>query len=329
MSRTVTRFSVLAVVAIAACDGKQRATISTGSPEVTAPSVSESGATASAPESVASTTTPRLSAPSYVDAETAFRRGRYAEAVGMFESFVKQNPDNAWGQYMLGLSAWKAGSHQRSLEAFDSALSLEPNHRKSLINSARVLLETSRPEQALERVEKALSIEPMSSEGLRLLGRARAELGESDQAVDAYQRALAIDDEDVWAMNNLGHLYIQQGRGDAALPPLARAVEIRGNVPVFHNNLATALERTGHLSAAQQAYQSALAADSTYAKASVGLARVTARIEGADTSAVDLAALSKQFQEQIEQWRTAAVISDSTTADSAQAAVMITDTVTQ
>src|SRR5204862_7317780 len=111
---------------------------------------------------------------------------------------------------------------------------------------------------------------------LRLLGRSQAGLGHFDEAIDAYQRAIAIDDKDAWAMNNLGYLYIQQGRSDAALPPLARAVEIRGSVPVFQNNLGTALERSGYFVAASQAYQAALDADSTYGKAAVGLERVKA-----------------------------------------------------
>jgi hypothetical protein len=42
---------------------------------------------------------------------------------------------------------------------------------------------------------------------------------------------------------------------------------------------------------------------------------VTARIEGTDTVSVDLAALSQQFQEQINGWRTAAVPPDSTSSD--------------
>ena len=96
-----------------------------------------------------------------------------------------------------------------------------------------------------------MALEPMSGEGLRLLGRARYELGRFDEAIDAYQRALAIDERDVWAMNNLGLIYIQQDRSDRALPTLARAVEFRSNSPVFQNNFGTALERTGHLVAAQ------------------------------------------------------------------------------
>ena len=246
---------------------------------------------------------------SYADAETAFRRGRYQEASHLFAAYAGSHPDNAWGHYMFGLSAWKSGEHERAMEGFDQALRLDPDHRKSLLNSARVLLETSRPREALTRIERALSLEPLSSDGLRLLGRARYELAEVPEAIDAYQRALAIDDGDVWSMNNLGLIYIQQGRSDEALPPLARAVELRESAPVFQNNLGMALERSGHSAAARRAYAAALEADSTYGKASASLARLGGPVEPADsTTTVDLATLSREFQAQVETWRESAEV---------------------
>jgi len=181
----------------------------------------------------------------YVRAESTFNGGKYAEATQLFSAYTESNPDNAWGYYMLGISAWKNGEPDRALTAFDRSIELDPNHRKSLYNSGRVLLEMGRPQQALERIEKALSQEPTSSEGLRLLGRTRYILGQVDEAIEAYHHALAIDDRDVWAMNNLGLIYIDQNQPGAALPPLARAVQLRGNAPVFQNNLGVALERSG------------------------------------------------------------------------------------
>ena len=334
MPRMTAGLTVLAAIALAACGEKGKATITTGSTSVTSPSAAESGATTGTPVSTTSAAAVSSAPVSYAEAETSFRHGDYAEAVGKFERYTRDNPDNAWGQYMLGLSAWKSGQHERALQAFDAALQLDPTHRKSLLNSARVLLETDQPEEALDRVQKALAIEPLSGDGLRLLGRAQAELGHFDDAIDAYQRAITIDDQDVWAMNNLGYIYIQQGRSDAALPPLARAVEIRSNVPVFQNNLGMALERAGHLSDAKTAYETALHTDSTYEKASVGLARVTARIAGTDTVAVDLGALSKQFQDSIAQWRTATVPPDSastvsTGTDTTGSSTMMRDSVSQ
>jgi predicted Zn-dependent protease len=332
MPRPTARLSVLAVALlplVAAClddDKAQTAsTATTTSGTAVAASLATTPTTAEQPHGAVIATV----VPSYGDAERSFHRGRYEEAASMFEAYTASEPDNAWGQYMLGLSNWKIGQHTRALEAFDAALTLDPSHRKSLLNSARVLLEISRPEDALERVDRALAIEPLSAEGLRLKGRAQHELGRIPEAIDAYERALAVDDRDVWAMNNLGHLYIQQGRSDAALLPLARAVELRGNVPVFQNNFGTALERSGHFVAAREAYQAALTADSTYQKAAVALERVISHGAESDSSSVDVASLSREFQTQVEEWRTRGVTADSTSSSDTVTAGMIRDTTAQ
>jgi predicted Zn-dependent protease len=338
MPRSISRFTVLAAAVLVplagGCSGGDRPTrsASTGTPTTGATTtVSTGAATPSTPAGEKSRSfVVGGVVPTYADAERAFHRGRYEEAAGMFKAYSESEPDNAWGHYMLGLSSWKTGDHTGALEAFDAALRIEPSHRKSLLNSARVLLETGRPKDALDRVERALAIEPLSGEGLRLEGRAHHELGQIAEAIDAYERALALDDRDVWAMNNLGYLYIQQGRSDAALLPLARAVEIRSNVPVFQNNFGTALERSGHFVAARGAYEAALQADSTYGKAAVGLARVNAHGAASDTSTVDVAALSRQFQAEVEQWRSRAVTADSMQqVDSAEAGGMVRDSVPQ
>ena len=184
--------------------------------------------------------------------------------------------------------------------------------------TARVLLDTGRPREALERVERAMAIEPLSAEGLRLLGRSRYELKQVPEAIDAYQRAIVLDERDVWALNNLGLIYIQQDRSEAAVPVLARAVELRSDSPVFQNNLGTALERTGHYAAAKKAYESALAADSTYGKASASLARVTPLAAG-DSATVDLSTFVTEFHAELERWQDVGQAVDTTVVDTAQA----------
>jgi len=306
MSRTRSRYPMLVVsilIPLAAACGRSGQPKTTSTSAGATPTVS---ATATEVPAVATTA-------SYEAAESAFGAGRYADAVELFTAYNTTHPENPWGQYMLGMAAWKTGEHEKALGAFDQALQLDPNHRKSLFNSARVLLDSGRPKEALERIEKALALEPMSNEALRLLGRARYELGDVDGSIEAYHRALTIDERDVWAMNNLGLIYIQQDRSSEALGPLARAVELRSNAPVFQNNLGTALERAGYPTAAAQAYEAAIAVDSSYQKASVGLARVTSE-QKPESTPVDLVALSTQFQAEIETWRGAVVTDTSTVA---------------
>ena len=240
---------------------------------------------------------------SYEDAEAAYTGRRYGEAMRMFALYTKRRPENPWGHYMLGLSAWKAGEPARAESAFVAALERDPRHVKSLLNLSRVLLEMDRPEDALAKVTAALELDPESSDGHRLMGRVQSERGQTEEALQSYRRALAVDEEDAWSMNNMGLLLIRQGRFEEALGPLARAVQLKGDVAVFQNNLGIALERTGHVAQAAEAYRSALAADGSYQKASVSLARVGDRVDAPDVAPVDLASLADSFARDVQQWR--------------------------
>lgn len=308
MRRYIAKFPILAFTLSSfavGCGGRDQTSTTSTSAGAT-PTVS---AVSTAPDADAEA---EITAPvTYAAAESAFGAARFPEAVEGFTAYTGTHPENPWGHYMLGMSAWRTGDHEKAVSAFDRALELDPSHRKSLFNSSRVLLETGRAKEALDRIEQALALEPMSNEGIRLLGRARYELGQVEEAVQAYRRALSLDERDVWSMNNLGLIYIQQGRSTDAIRPLARAVELRSNSPVFQNNLGTALERSGYPTAAAQAYEAAIAADSTYAKASTGLARVTGGAQQPESVPVDLAGLSQEFQLEIESWRGATTSSDS------------------
>ena len=275
-----------------------------------APTTTTAGATATAsvkPVAPAATTEPVVRTipadVSYETAEAVYRSGRYEDAARHFEVYTASHPANAFGHYMLGLSAWKSGDLKAAEKAFDAALALDPSHVKSLLNSSRVLLDADRATEALERIERALEIDSASSDGLRLLGRANVALGRTDEAIGAYRRAIVADNGDVWSMNNLGLIYIEAGEAEQALAPLARAVELRPTAPVFRNNLGIALERTGQLLSARKAFEAALTADSTYGKAAASLARVNAQADTLSADTVDLSELAQGFRMQVRIWQ--------------------------
>ncbi|HEX5131069.1 MAG TPA: tetratricopeptide repeat protein [Candidatus Krumholzibacteria bacterium] len=253
----------------------------------------------------------------YAEAEDAYQHGRYAEAVELFDRYVESRPGNPWGHYMLGLSAWKAGRLDEAETAFQQALALDTTHEKSYVNLARVLLDAGRPGEAYTAIDNALVLDDGSSAAWRVKGRVCHALGRTDEAVAAYRRAIAIDPDDAWSMNNLAFIYIQQERFDDALAPLARAVELKSDVAVFHNNLGMALERTGHLQAAEDAYASAIAADPSNAKAGENGTRLASVLKDADADPVDLPALALAFKTAVESWNPAMVAANSVTDETA------------
>ena len=274
---------------VAACGGHQvkHEQVSAGEP-VTTPKVEAT--------SMPTTTTPAIPENvSYATAESAYTAHKYSDAVGMFDVYTKHRPDNAWGYYMLGLSAWKSGQLDRARDAFEAAIQRDPKHVKALVNLSRVLLEQDQPSQALEQIQAAIALDTANGSSWRVLGRVNARLGKVDESLDAYRRAITIDSTDTWAMNDMGLVLIESGRYSDALGPLARAVQLDSSVAAFQNNLGLALERTGHVTLAKSAFENALKVDSTYAKAKVSLDRVTGRTDAKDVEPVDLDKLGQDF----------------------------------
>jgi predicted Zn-dependent protease len=265
---------------------------------------------ASDPVTPAVVTTPRtdptpviVGPVSFEDAETSFREKRYDEAIAMFTAYTDSKPENPWGFYMLGLSAWKSGDHKIAEENLRRTMELDSSHVKSRYNLSRVLMETNRHADAEQIIQQAIALAPTSSEGYRLLARAYDGVGRGADALWASKRAIVLDGRDVWALNNLGAMLIRQEKFEEALGPLARAVELAPEVPTFQNNFGVALERTGFFLASAEAYRAALAVDSTYEKSAVGLARVEQLSEDASRTPFDQLVVVEQFLNEVEGWR--------------------------
>lgn len=238
----------------------------------------------------------------YPRAESLYREGEYGPARRHFSAYVEKEPDNPWGHYMLGLSAWKGGDLEGSLEALEAALERDPDHVKSLVNLSRVLLELDRPQDALPRVRRALEVAPDDPDVRRVAGNVQVDLGHPWQAVARYREALTLDGSDAWAANNFGLVLLREGRYRDAAGPLARAVELEPGQPVFRNNLGAALERTGRPVAAAEAYRAA--AEAGHEKARVSLARVeeVGVPEEADPRSPEIETLARRFAEDVRSW---------------------------
>ena len=255
--RKLTIPCLIAAFVAGACGDKHSQSGDANAAEVT--TVSPESASASTP------TSPAITGPvTFNEGKTAFAGKRYDESVRLFTAYTGEHPDNVWGYYMLGLSAWKTGDRNSAATALKLAIAKDSSHVKSRLNLSRVLIEQGRAQDALPHVEAALVIDSTSGETVRLLGRVKRELGDSAGAIVAYKRAIVLDERDVWSMNNLAKLYIGQGNYDDAVGPLARAIEIDSTTPAFRNNLGVAL---GH------------------------------------STRVDLGALARSFEEQIKTWR--------------------------
>jgi len=316
-TRTIALASLATITTFAAACGRPkdaRPTITSdaggaGKP----PSASSSTISSSSPSTVPAVVVPVVA--TYAGADSAYNARDYGTATSMFDAYTQRHPDNPWGYYMLGLSAWKAGDLPRAESALEHSLALDPKHVKTLVNLGRVELDAGDADSALARATAAVVLDSSCADAWRLVGRANLVLDQEVPAIDAFRKALLLNPKDVWSMNDMGLQLIQSGRYDEALPVLARAVQLDSTEPAFLNNLGLALERTGHVTDAATMYEQAVALDGDYTKAQVSLARVTDRpnVDGVDPVSIDV--LAGRFNELYAQWQAegaVAVAHDST-----------------
>lgn len=286
-TRHVTAVLVLAAVAAVGCSNKSQTSVvkaeslDSALPKPVATRGESLPPTPAVEGPIMPTATPKIIGPvKFADGQAAYQARNYSDAAAIFEHYTVQRPVNAWGHYMLGLSAWKSGDLEKSEQAFEKALSIDPLHTKSLVNLSRVFIEQKRYDDAMDRLTRAAEINPESTAVHRLIARTYVAQGKTEEAMDSYRRAIDVDQLDAWSMNNLGLLLLEAKRAEEAVPLLTKAVELRHNVPAFHNNLGMALEHTGQFIAAAEAYKAALTADPGYDKARRNLARVEGVHEG-------------------------------------------------
>lgn len=234
----------------------------------------------------------------YGEAEEVFRAGRHGEAIDLFSAYLDSNPGNAWGHYMLGLSAWKAGHLDIAETHLIESVERAPEHVNARINLARVLIEAARPGEAMEQAAAAEEMDPGSSAAKRVLARAMAEGGDWSGAVDKYQDALWIDPHDVWSLNNLGYLFIERGQYDDAMRPLALAVELDSTNVTALNNLGSALEGSGFPVAALAAFRSAAQIDPG-GKAAASAARLGGQVPPDAVPEVTATDLAGAYREEL------------------------------
>ncbi len=291
MGRMARPVALVLALAALACGGDK--------PKPTVTTTEAHGSTPVAPP-VATPVVVSAPAPAFESAEGAYKAGDFKVAAEMYKTVVDSAPSDAFGQYMLGLSSWKAGDFTGAKDAFDKSIELDPKFAKAYFNEARVLLDLKRAPEALEMIAKGREIDSTSPDGLRLTARAKIASGDIDGGIATYRELLTNNGTDAWGLSNYGMLLFERDEFDSALGPLARAVQLRPTSPVFQNNLGMALEKAGHPVAALHRYQLAVENDSTYVKAVKNVERLQTTVTDSTAAAeVDVTAIAEQFRLQV------------------------------
>lgn len=169
--------------------------------------------------------------------------GEYARGEETFRRAVRENPENAEGNYYLG----------------------------------RFLLAEEKKKEALPYLQKAVAIDPYDVEYIFWLGVVYGENGMTEKERKSYEKALSIDKNHLQSLIYLGHNLLKNKQYEAALEMYTKALDLWAESPSALYNRAlilNTLNRTPEEKAAWLAYLSLYPAGSLARKATAHLNRL-------------------------------------------------------
>jgi tetratricopeptide (TPR) repeat protein len=187
-----------------------------------------------------------------------FNAGDGAQAEGLCQQILHENPGHTDALHLLGVIAARSGQPSLGCDYLRQALRINPDLAEAHGNLGNVLLDMGRPEEALASYEQVVRLRPDFAAVHNNRGLALLEMRKLDDAVASFRRAVEIDPDLVDAHSNLGHALGEQGCLEEALAHLRRALRLQPQHAEAQNNLGVVLGRMGKVTEALPCFQEAL-----------------------------------------------------------------------
>ena len=156
----------------------------------------------------------------------AFREGRFADAVGLFEQAVAASPDHPEWLNNLGQALARSGRQREALPYFERAVAAGPDRWTFRFNLAHARGRTGDWAGAVAAYQEADRLFPDDHVTLYNLGLALQRLGRDGEALAPLERAVALDPSDPGFVLALAQSYVRTSRRDDAARAFERYLEL-------------------------------------------------------------------------------------------------------
>ena len=156
----------------------------------------------------------------------------------LFSHTLRATGPNMIAHLNLGNALQDQGNQAGALAQLEAAVNAEPGNTDTLVQLARVEIQSGREKQAIERLEKAAAASP-KPETVALLAAAR---GDKD-AVDRYAAAVRSDPDSASIHNDFGTALARAGRDADAIREYREAIRLNPNLYDPRMNVAAVLSR--------------------------------------------------------------------------------------
>jgi tetratricopeptide (TPR) repeat protein len=173
----------------------------------------------------------------------------------VYADALKADKDFWPSEYQSGVLLLEKYNRGEALEAFDKALTINPNAAEALVGKGNAALQKYEIKDAEQFAEQALKINPNLVEALQLRADVYLTSGEIPAALRELEQARKVNPRDESTLGRIAAcLHLQHKKAD--FDALAKEVEGRNPKPgVFYYQLGERLDERRHFDAAEQFYK--------------------------------------------------------------------------
>jgi len=193
------------------------------------------------------------------EAVALHQAGRLDAAAALYESVLREQPEQPDALHLLGLVAHQRGDAAAALDLIRRALQQRASFPVAHNNLANILRGLGRRAEAASHYQQALALRPELVAAAIGLAGLSADAGDLDDAARRLESVVARHPTLAQGWCELGGVRRRQRRFTDAIAALERAVTLDPALFAAHNELGIALHATGRWDAAAARYRTALA----------------------------------------------------------------------
>ena len=182
--------------------------------------------------------------------EKGFRalfQGDNRATIDAFNAALAIEPNHYEILHYLGMIYAEDSSWNKAVEVYNRSLEFKPDNIEVLYSLGVVYFKLNQWEDALTPLQKVVSFSPQHARGYEVLGKVYVKLRQYTKAVEVLNRAIALKPNAAGNYNELGNAHLNLKAYDDAIKSFKKAIEI--GPPDFaepHFGLGTAYLRTGN-----------------------------------------------------------------------------------
>ncbi len=169
--------------------------------------------------------------------DTLRMRGDYSLAIDKYTQAVQLDPKDATIQNSLGITSSMQGNLEEAISYFQRAVEINPSFPEAENNLANALSSARRYAEAIKHVGKAIRLRPDFANAHLTLGNIYKLQGKNDQAISEYRLAAKADPKSAIVQQGLGSALTDAGHFSEAVTHLENALKLNPNLFVIYQNL--------------------------------------------------------------------------------------------